>query len=98
MKQVYEWDNRKAKINLAKHRISFEEAQTVFDDPLLVTFPDDFHSDKEDRLISIGVSKNERLLLVIHTESIETEDLLFIRIISCRRATPAERKIYEEGE
>jgi len=96
MKQIYDWDRRKAQINLVKHKVSFEEGETIFDDPLLVTYPDEFHSDKEDRLISIGMSKNERLLLVVHVEKLETTNFVLIRIISCRKATPSERRLYEE--
>ena len=51
MKQIYDWDKRKAQINLAKHKVSFEEGETIFDDPLLITYPDELHSEKEDRLI-----------------------------------------------
>jgi uncharacterized DUF497 family protein len=98
MKQVYDWDKKKAQINLTKHKVSFEEGETIFDDPLLITYPDELHSDKEDRLISIGISKNERILLVVHVEKLETADYMLIRIISCRKATPPERKRYEEGE
>ena len=98
MKQIYDWDKRKAQINLAKHKVSFEEAETIFDDPLLITYPDELHSEKEDRLISIGLSKYERLLLVVHVEKSETTDFILIRIISCRKATPSERRLYEEGK
>jgi len=96
MKQIYEWDKRKAKINLAKHKVSFEEGETIFNDPLLVTYPDELHSEKEDRLISMGMSKNKRLLLVAHVELLETTDSILIRLISCRKATSPERRHYEE--
>jgi len=85
-------------MNLAKHKVSFEEAQTIFADPFLVTFPDELHSEKEERLISIGVSTRERVLLAVHTEREETGKHIVIRIISCRKATVSERKIYEENE
>ena len=98
MKQVYDWDKKKVQINLTKHKVSFEEGETIFDDPLLITYPDELHSDKEDRLISIGISKNERILLVVHVEKLETTDYMLIRIVSCRKATLPERKRYEEGE
>jgi hypothetical protein len=98
MKQIYDWDKRKAQFNLAKHKVSFEEGETIFDDPFLVTYPDELHSEKEDRLISIGMSKNERILLVVHVEKLETSDFIVIRIISCRKATPSERRLYEEGK
>lgn len=98
MNQIYEWDKRKAQINLTKHKISFEEGETIFDDSFLITFPDEMHSEKEDRLISIGMSKNERVLLVVHLEKLEAADFIVIRIISCRKATSYERKLYEEGK
>lgn len=95
MKLIFEWDVGKARINLQKHGVSFEEAKTVFNDPLLLTYPDDFHSATEERLISIGYSSGRRLLLVVHTER-DTENELLIPIVSCRRATAAERRTYEE--
>jgi uncharacterized DUF497 family protein len=64
----FEWDENKARINLAKHKISFDEGRTIFTDPFLITLPDDEHSDNEDRYISIGKSTNERILLVVHLE------------------------------
>ena len=98
MEIVFEWDANKARINFEKHKISFDEARTIFSDPLLVTFPDDFHSEAEVRLISIGWSGRSRVLLVVHTEREELEEKIVIRIISCRKATSAERKTYEEGQ
>ena len=94
----FDWDDAKAKINLVKHKVSFEEGKTIFKDPFLITYPDESHSDDEDRLISIGKSINEKLLLVVHLEKIEMPNRILIRIISCRRATHNERKLYEEGE
>ncbi len=96
MEFIFEWGAGKARSNLRWHGISFEEAKTVFNDPLLLTYPDDFHSEREDRLISIGYSGRERLLLVVHTERDQDNELL-IRIISSRKATAAERKTYEES-
>jgi uncharacterized DUF497 family protein len=98
MKQIYEWDKKKARLNLAKHKVSFEEGETIFDDPLLITYSDEFHSEKEERWISIGMSKKERVLLVVHVEKMETKEFILIRIISCRKATPAERKLYEKDQ
>ncbi len=98
MEIIFEWDARKARANLEKHKVGFEEAQTIFVDPLLVTFPDEFHSETEERFISIGLSANERLLLVVHTEQEELGERVVIRIISCRKATTSERMIYEKGE
>ena len=87
-----EWDAQKARENLRKHGVSFEEASSVFFDPLSVTGDDPDHSIDERRLVTFGLSSAGRILLVAHTES---EDA--IRIISARRATHAERKLYEEG-
>ncbi len=98
MKLLFEWDENKARGNLKKHKVSFEEAKTVFNDPLLITFPDDEHSETEDRYISIGTSASNKVLLVIHTERETAEDTLIIRLISCRKATASEQKAYEEGE
>ena len=96
MNLVFEWDENKAESNLRKHKIGFDEAKTIFNDALLVTFADDFHSDSEKRLISIGNSASNRVLLVVHTEFEETENEIIIRIISCRKATASEREIYEQ--
>lgn len=93
---VFEWDERKAKSILRKHKIDFMEAQTIFDDPLLITFPDEFHWLKEERFISIELSSINRILLVIHTEVSENAEAIMIRIISCRKATASEREIYEQ--
>ncbi len=68
MEIIFEWDAKKARTNIEKHKISFEETQTIFIDPFLVTFPDEFHSQNEERFISIGMSTRERVLLVVHTE------------------------------
>ena len=98
MKTIFEWDASKARINLEKHKISFDEASTIFLDPFMITFVDDFHSDKEERFISIGLSERNRVLLAVHTEREEKSETLVIRIISCRKATQTERKRYEENE
>lgn len=88
----YEWDDGKAKVNLEKHGVSFDESKTVFDDPLYVDFYDPDHSHDEHRYIIIGESSRGRLLLVSYTERGGT-----LRLISSREATPAERQVYEEG-
>ncbi|MEJ2210552.1 MAG: BrnT family toxin [Anaerolineae bacterium] len=88
----FEWDAEKAQTNLRKHRVSFDEAVTVFNDPFSVTILDPEHSDDEDRFIDVGISDTGDVLVVIYTERGEN-----IRIISCRRATPRERRLYEEG-
>ncbi len=87
----FEWDERKAKSNFAKHGVSFEEASTVFGDPLSVTIPDPAHSQVEDRLIVLGESHQRKLLVVVHTERGDN-----IPIISARRASRRERESYEE--
>jgi hypothetical protein len=97
MKLIFKWDAAKARHNIIKHKISFEDAKTIFNDPLLITFPDYEHSDTEDRFISIGISSKRRVLLVVHTETEEDEDTIIIRVISSRRTTAYERRKYEEG-
>jgi len=96
MELIFEWDAKKSRDNIKKHKISFEEAKTIFYDSYLVTYLDDFHSDSEERYISIGYSTRHRILLAVHTEYQETEEIIVIRVISCRKATPAERIHYEE--
>ena len=98
MKTIFEWDEEKARANLEKHKINFDEARTIFADPFLLTFVDDFHSDQEERFISIGLSESNRVLLAVHTEREEKDENVIIRIISCRKATPAERKRYEKED
>ncbi len=98
MKIVFEWDKNKARTNLEKHKISFDEARTIFSDPLLVTFVDELHSNKEERFISIGLSESNRVLLAVHLEREEQNETIVIRIISCRKATLTERKKYEKGD
>jgi len=88
----FEWDDAKAQVNLAKHGVSFEEAASVFGDPLALTFPDPDHSLGEKRWLTFGVSQSGRLLVVAHTERGRA-----IRIISARKATRHERGIYEHG-
>ncbi|MCC3404412.1 MAG: BrnT family toxin [Microcoleus sp. PH2017_29_MFU_D_A] len=88
----FEWDENKAARNLSKHGVSFEEAKTVFDDPLYVDFYDPDHSDEEDRYIIVGESRRGRLLIVSYTERGKT-----IRLISAREVTRKEREVYEEG-
>jgi Uncharacterized protein conserved in bacteria len=88
----FEWDADKAASNLAKHGVSFDEAATVFGDPLAMTYFDPDHSDDEDRFITFGFSVNGDVLVVSH---IDRDDKT--RIISARRATRSERKSYEHG-
>ena len=87
----FEWNPQKAASNFRKHKVSFTEAATVFNDELSVTIPDPDHSASEDRFILIGWSKRRRLLMVAHTERGNK-----VRIISARELTRAERKAYEQ--
>jgi uncharacterized protein len=88
----FEWDEAKAASNIAKHKVSFEEAASVFGDPLALTFLDPDHSADEKRMLTFGVSCEARLLVVAHAERGRA-----IRIISARKATRHERGIYEQG-
>jgi uncharacterized DUF497 family protein len=88
----FEWDDDKAKANKKKHKVSFEEASTVFGDPLSRTIFDPLHSDEEDRFIILGESNRRRLLVVVFTDRDDR-----IRVISARIATRRERQDYEEG-
>ena len=88
----FEWDNWKAEENLRRHGICFPEASTVFSDFLSLTIPDPLHSEAEERLIILGYSEKQRLLVVVHTERGDV-----IRIISARKATTHERKDYEQN-
>lgn len=97
MALIFEWDDEKAKKNQRKHKVNFEEAKTVFGDPLLVSFPDEYHSDEEHRLVSIGASSQNKILLVAHTEILESGDTIVVRLISVRKATASERRVYEEN-
>lgn len=90
---IYEWDPEKAKANLRNHAVSFEEAATLFLDPLAVTYPDPDHSEEEGREITIGQSGRQRVLFVSHIQRGDR-----IRIISARKATRRERKQHEEGK
>ena len=87
----FEWDPAKAALNIKKHGVSFEDAQSVFYDELAVQFFDEPHSDGEDRFLMLGMSSNAQLLLVCHCER---EDGGVIRIISARKATKQEQSFY----
>jgi uncharacterized DUF497 family protein len=88
----FEWDTKKAAANLKKHGVSFQEAATVFGDPLAITFQDPDHSEGEERQLTFGLSLQGRLIVVSHRER---NDLT--RIISARPMKRKERVIYEEG-
>jgi uncharacterized DUF497 family protein len=93
MSLQFEWDRNKASANLRKHKVSFDEATTVFDDPLANIFDDEDHSADEHREIIIGQSVLRRLLLVCFTERLQH----VIRIFSARPATRREKNDYEEN-
>ena len=88
---IFEWDPKKAAINLRRHKVSFKEAATVFSDPLSFVVVDPDHSIEENRFLIIGQSHRRRLLIVSHAEQDDR-----IRIISARELTRTEREAYEE--
>jgi uncharacterized protein len=88
----FEWDPQKAGANAQKHGVTFEEAATVFGDPLAITFEDPDHSRDDNRYVTFGLSMQKRLLVVSHTERRDR-----IRIISARPMDRKERIIYEQG-
>ena len=87
----FEWDKSKAAANLSKHSVSFEEAKTIFNDPLYVDFYEPDHWDNEERYLIVGRSNQKRLLVVSYTERDNS-----IRLISARVVTRSEREAYEE--
>lgn len=89
---TFEWDKRKELANIRKHGVSFHEASTVFLDPLSLTFYDPDHAEDEDRYITLGMTKNGRLLFVSHADRGDR-----VRIISAREASKLERNGYEEN-
>ena len=89
---MYQWDPRKAASNLRKHGVGFQEAVTVFHDPLALTYPDPDHSVLEQRSLTFGMSARGRVLVVAHAD-VAAE----VRIISARRATKRETHGYTEG-
>jgi uncharacterized protein len=93
MALFFEWDTAKARANEVSHGISFEEAASVFGDPLSLTIADPLHSLQEERFITIGESARGRVIVVVHTDRKSR-----IRIISSRKATRRERRDYEESQ
>jgi len=93
MKLSFEWDEAKARENLKKHKVGFDEGKTIFNDPFLLTFPDIDTSDAEERYVNIGLSIRDRVLVLIHTERQGR-----IRIISCRKASARERRLKPESQ
>jgi uncharacterized DUF497 family protein len=92
MRLLFEWDPEKARGNARKHRVTFDEAASVFEDPLSATIFDPVHSDDEDRYVIVGISNKRRIIVVCFTDRDEK-----IRIISARKATKREQAEYEEG-
>ena len=88
----FEWDPKKATVNVKKHGVTFQEAATIFGDPLAITFDDPDHSMNENRYITFGLSLQKRLIVVSHTERGDR-----IRIINARLMDRKERRIYEKG-
>lgn len=93
---LFIWDPHKADQNVKKHGVSFEVAQTIFDDPLHISIPDS-KMQYEERWTTMGQSVMNQFLIVVHTYVVGKTDLETIRIISARKATKKERKQYEEG-
>lgn len=89
---IFEWDGKKAESNVRKHDVTFDEACTAFQDSLALLMPDPDHSVGEERYIVLGMSNRSRLLVVSFAERLPRT-----RLISARRATRQERKLYEEG-
>ena len=97
MRYDFEWDAKKAKSNVRKHKISFERAATIFRDPNALSIPDEEHSEFEERWLTMGLDESGNLLVISHTFKHSTIEVYQIRIISARKATAAEEKQYEEG-
>jgi uncharacterized protein len=89
---IFEWDPRKDKANLRKHKVGFAEASTVFGDPFSITIPDPDHAADEERFVIIGMSNRRKLLIVVHTVRGKR-----VRLISARAATNRERQNYEDN-
>jgi len=97
VKYIFEWDYNKAKTNILKHQVSFEDATSVFKDKNMLSIFDNKHSQNEDRWITIGMDLKTRTLVVIHTFVSIDNETTKIRIISARRATKKEQKMYLEN-
>ena len=97
MRYDFDWDDVKAKSNVAKHSVSFEKAATIFRDPNLLSIPDVEHSVDEDRWITMGIDEDGNLVVLVHTFESSGASVSKIRIISARKATKRERVEYEKG-
>lgn len=93
----FDWDPDKAEANRAKHRVTFDEAMLVFDDPLALSRLDEDHGEREERWVTLGRTGDGRLTVVVHTHDELNDDTIVIRIISARRPTRREARQYEEG-
>jgi len=92
----FDWDPRKASTNIRKHKVTFQQAACVFRDPQHLSIYDEGHSEDEDRWITLGMGEGGALLIVVHTFEPLDKDNVSIRMISARKATPAEITHYKE--
>ncbi len=93
----FKWNPEKARLNIRKHRVSFEQAATVFLDPLALSLLDEEHSEDEERWITMGRSREAQTLVVVHTYREGSDNNATIRIISARKATKHEQQQYESN-
>lgn len=91
----FKWNPEKAQLNIRKHRVSFEQAATVFIDPLALSLLDEEHGENEERWITMGRSREAQTLVVVHTYRENQSNSVTIRIISARKATKHEQQQYE---
>ena len=96
MEYNFEWDPEKARINILKHRVSFEQAASVFQDPRALSIYDKVHSEAEDRWITMGITSNHQIIIVNHTIKHMDDNSCLIRIFSSRKATDKEESQYLE--
>lgn len=96
MNYNFEWDPNKAKSNLVKHKIDFDSAVSIFKDKNAISIFDDEHSENEERWVTIGMDFETRTLVVVHTFIVMDKNDYSIRIISARKATKNEQKLYME--
>ena len=97
MRYDFEWDPKKAKGNIRKHKISFERATTIFRDPNLLSIPDEEHSKFEERWVTMGLDETGILMVISHKFESVSEEVSRVRIISARKTTKKETEQYEEG-
>jgi uncharacterized DUF497 family protein len=97
MRYDFEWDPKKARSNVRKHKINFERAATTFRDPHLLSIPDEEHSGSEERWITMGLDENGSVLVISHKFETLDQRVSLIRIISARKATRKETEQYEKG-